>query len=366
VRRSWQAGAWCLALTGMIVLGACSREPASIKELAAERALADSLVAGMTPAQPESLRGRVEGARERTAAFLDEHPKDVPAALVFVKLRLAEAALAAPSDSALAGLDYGQRSIVLKERMEDCLPVLDRAIEHAPKDGESYYWKALVLGLWEPIFAGQELDPEHSRLPDAIAAASKALELAPDSTSYRSALASYQMLSGDDQAALATLRAGKDQSDPTLRLLEDWEQFPVPPSGVLSRKESAGIAEWLAMTGLDDAHARVRAYWVPGSADSLRAFYERGWKGIFWMRQPPQTEKGETWSYSSAALFFDQAGYRPLRQEDLKSPQMAQAEGVSIQIREVRSPSEATRAVVPFDSKNVVCELLLTNHRRVR
>ena len=366
MRRSWQVGAWGLALTGVVLLGACSREPASTKELAAERGLADSLVAGMTPGQPESLRARVGAARARTGALLKRHPKDVPAALIFVKLRLAEAALAAPDDSALAGLDHTQRSIVLKERMEDCLPVLDRAIEHAPKDPEPHYWKSLVLGLWEPIFGEHDLDPEHSRIADAVEAASTALELAPDSASYRSALASYQMLSGDEKAALATLRAGSNQNDPTLRLLEDWERFPVPPSSVISHKESAGIAEWLAMTGLDDAHARVRAYWVPGSADSLRAFYERGWKGIFWMKQPPQKEKGETWTYSSAALFFDKEAYRPLREEDLKSREMAQAEGVSIQIREVHSPTEATRAVVPFDVRTTVCELLLTNHRRVR
>jgi hypothetical protein len=353
-------------LAGVVLLGACSREPASTKGLAAERALADSLVAGMTPAQPESLRGRVEAARAATSRFLDRHPKDIPGALVFVKLRLAEAALAAPDDSALAGLDHTQRSITLKERKNDCLPVLDRAIALAPKSPEPYYWKSLILGLWEPIFGEHALDPENSRLAEAVASASKAVALAPDSASYRSALASYQMLSGDDRAAVATLRAGKDANDPTLRLLEDWERFPVPPSAIVSRKESAGIAEWLSMSGLDDAHARVRAFWVPGTADSIRAFYGRGAKGMFWMTQPAQVENGETWRYASAALFFDKDGYRPLREQDLKTGAMAQAEGVSIQIREVRGPSSVTRKAIPFEPGTAVCELLLTNHRRVR
>jgi hypothetical protein len=351
---------------GVVLLGACSREPASTKGLAAERALADSLVAGMTPSQPESLRARVGAARARTAAFVQKHPKDVPAALVFVKLRLAEAALAAPDDSTLEGLDHMQRSIRLKERMEDCYPVIDRAIEQAPKDPEPHYWKALILGLWEPIFGENDLDPKHTRLPQAVEAASRAVELAPDSASYRSALASYQMLSGDDKAAIETLRAGTNQNDPTLRLLVDWQEFPIPPGAVLSRKESAVIAEWMAMTGLDDAHARVRAYWIPGPAESVRAYYDRGWKGLFWMKQPPQKKEGETWSYSSAALFFDQAGYRPLREEDIQSRAMAQAEGVSIQVREVRSPNPETRAAVPFEPGKVVSEILLTNHRRVR
>ncbi len=367
MQRAWRQVAWGIVLAGGIAVGACSPQPASIKELASERALADSLVDGYTPSQPESLEARVLAARTKTKAFLERHPDDVPASLTFVKLRLAEAAIHAMSDSTAMTMERAERAIYLKNGMKDCIAPLDRAIAKQPKNAEPYYWKALVLGLWEPVYGERDLDAEHSQLPQAIEAASKAVALAPDSTSYRTALASYQMLAGDDAGAIATLRGGKAKESPTLRILEEWERFPLPAGSVLARKETAGIAEWLAMSGLDDAHARVRAYWIPGSADSVRAFYDRKWNGLFWMAQPPRKNEKETLAYFSAAVLFDStAGYRGLRKEDVGTQALSQAQGISVQLREIRNPGEGTVAAVPFAPGKVVCEILLTNHRRVR
>lgn len=365
MRRPWSLVAWVAVVSASLVLGACSREPASVKQLAAERALADSLVAGHSGTSPESLMTRVVAARAKVAAFMKRHQKDVPAALTFAKLRLAEAALT-PPDTSLARLDHNARSIELKRRMDDVIPPLDRAIAAEPKNPEPHYWKSLVLGLWEPVFGETEIDAKSSRLPDAVKAASAAVALAPDSATYRTALATYQMLSGDDKAAVATLRAGKNPHDATLLLLSEWEKFPLPAGSVHSHKESSGIAEWLAMNGLDDAQARVRAHWFPGPADSVRAFYRRSMGDAFWMKQPPQKQGNETLTYTSAAILFRADGYHAVSEADVKSQMMNQAEGVSIQVREVRNPSDATRKLIPFDAGPVVCEILLTNHRRVR
>lgn len=353
----------------VLVVGACSQGPASLKELAAERVLADSLVRGFEPSDQESLARLVTAAREKTKKFLTNHRDDVPAAVIYVKLRLAEEALSpgeSPVDSAGAPLDHFSRAAVSKARVADCLQRLDHAITREPKNAELYYWKSLVHGLFEPIFDKQALDPKRSQLPQAVKAAEMAVALAPDSSSHRTALATYQMLSGDDAAALKTLRAGKDRNNPTLRLLSEWERFPVPPSAVLSARESAGIAEWMTASGLDDANARVRAYWVPGSQDSLRAFYGRTWKNLFWMTQKQRQPNGEEWAFGSAAILFDGEGYRPVGAAEIKNAALARAEGISIQIREVRKPQAQSREVIPFEPGPVVCEMLLTNHRRVR
>jgi len=353
----------------MLVLGACSRDPASVRELAAERALADSLVRGFTPSDPESLARLVTAAREKTKKFLTNHRDDVPAAVIYVKLRLAEEALTphdAPVDSAGMPLDHFARAAISKARVTDCVERLDRAIKREPKNADLYYWKSLVHGLFEPIFDKLALDPKRSQLPQAVAAAGMAVSLVPDSASYRTALATYQMLSGDDASALKTLRAGKDPNNPTLRLLAEWERFPVPPKAVLSARESAGIAEWMTASGLDDANARVRAYWVPGSQDSLRAFFAQIWKGLHWMTQKQRQPNGEEWAFGSAAILFDGDGYRPVGAAEIKNAALSRAEGISLQIREVKQPLAQTREAIPFEPGPVVCEMLLTNHRRVR
>lgn len=369
MRRSWMTLAWAMVAALSLIVGACSRGPASTKELAKERALADSLVRGFTPSDPESLARLVVAARGRTGDFLKKHKDDVPAVLIFVKLRLAEEALApqqAMADSSGMPLDHFARSAASKKKVADCLVQLEAASKREPKNAEVYYWKSLVHGLFEPIYDKLVLDPKRSELPQALEAAGKAVELAPDSNQYRTALATYQMLSGDDAAALRTLRAGKKKDSPLLVLLSEWERFPVPPKAVLSMRESAGIAEWMTAGGLDDANARVRAYWVPGTQDSLRAFYARTWKGLFWMTQKQKQPNGEEWSFGSAAILFSPAGYHPVSEKEIKDPGMARAEGISIQIREVRNPQAKSREAIPFEPGPVVCEMLLTNHRRVR
>jgi tetratricopeptide (TPR) repeat protein len=369
VRRSWIGLVLGIAAVSILVLGACSREPASLKELATERALADSLVRGFTPTSQESLARTVIAARARTKTFLTKHKNDVPAALIYVKLRLAEEALtpqSAQTDSAGMPLDHFARAAASKARVTDCLEALDVAIKRDPKNAELYYWKSLVHGLFEPIFDKHALDPKRSQLPQALEAAGKAVSLAPDSNSYRTALATYQMLTGDDAAALRTLRAGKKKNTPMERLLAEWERFPVPPNAVLSMRESAGIAEWMTASGLDDANARVRAYWIPGSQDELRAFYARTWKDLYWMTQKQRQPNGEDWAFGSAAVIFSGDGYHPVNEKEIKNAALAQAEGISIQIREVRNPQATSRMAIPFEPGPVVCEMLLTNHRRVR
>jgi len=374
VRRSWNvASTKVVAAMVFAVFAAawsgCSREPASIKELAAERSLADSLVRGYVPGS-DSLAFVVTRARTKTAEFLSRHGNDVPAAILFVKLRLAEEALnpppPVPPDTTGAPPDPFARGVRAKARMVDALQRLDHAIKREPKNAEAHYWKALVHGLWEPIFDKLAIDPRRSQLPQAVAAAQKAVSLQPDSASYRTALATYQMLSGDEKAALRTFREGKDPRNPTLRLLAEWEKFPLPPKAVLSWRESAGIAEWMSQSGLDDANARVRAYWVPGPQDSLRAFYGRRWKRLYWMSQKQRQPNGEEWAFGSAAVVFEGDGYRGALEADIKSNALLSAEGISIQVREVRNPHAASRAAIPFDPGPVVCEMLLTNHRKVR
>lgn len=361
------AGCFILALA----IGACSREPASIKELKAERALADSLVKGFMPSSTDSLVKVVALAREKTRHFLLAHENDVPAALLFAKLRLAETALTPqpmpPPDSTGAPPDHFARAVLSKATLEDAIAKLDHAITVEPKNADLYYWKALLHGTWEPIFDKQVIDPKRSQLKEATAAAGKAMELAPDSSKYRMVYASYQMLGGDDKAALKTLRAGKDTTDATLRILTDWERFPLPPGAVYSLRESAGIAEWMAASGLNDASARVRAYWVPGSQEGVRAFYAQRWPGLFWLSQKQKQQNGELWAFGSAALVMEGTGYAPVREADINNQaRMANAQGVSIQVREARNLTEASKAAIPFDPGDVVCEVLLTNHRRVR
>ena len=194
-----------------------------------------------------------------------------------------------------------------------------------------------------------------------------AVALAPDSSSHRTALATYQMLSGNDAAAVKTLQEGKKNlNSPLLILLSEWGRFPIPPGAVLSLRESSGIAEFMTAKGMDDANARVRAYWVPGPQDSIRAFYARVWKNLYWMTQKERQPNGEEWAFGSAAILFDGAGYRPVGAAEMKNAALAQAQGISIQTREVRNPLAKSRESIPFDPGPVVCEMLLTNHRRVR
>jgi hypothetical protein len=373
VRHSWKnaaAGAAAAGLLVLLVMVGCSKTSASFRELKAEHALADSLVRGFTPTNPESLAKVVTLAREKTKKFLVNHKDDIPAAILFVKLRLAEEALTPhpepPADSTGAPVDHFARAVRSKARVADCVQILEHASTVDPKSAEVYYWKSLVYGLWEPIFEKQAIDPTRSQLPQAVAAATKAVALAPDSANYRTALASYQMLGGDDAAALKTLRAGKDPSNATLLILSDWEKFPLPPGAAYSARESAGIAEWMAASGLDDTNARVRAYWVPVPQGAIRAFYEKNWNGLYWMSQKQAQKNGEKWSFGSAAVMIDGSGYRAIHEADLKNPAMAGAQGISIQIREVRNMQAKGREAVPFPVGDVVCELLLTNHRRAR
>jgi hypothetical protein len=346
VRHSWKnaaAGAAAAGLLVLLVMVGCSKTSASFRELKAEHALADSLVRGFTPTNPESLAKVVTLAREKTKKFLVNHKDDIPAAILFVKLRLAEEALTPhpepPADSTGAPVDHFARAVRSKARVADCVQILEHASTVDPKSAEVYYWKSLVYGLWEPIFEKQAIDPTRSQLPQAVAAATKAVALAPDSANYRTALASYQMLGGDD---------------------------PLPPGAAYSARESAGIAEWMAASGLDDTNARVRAYWVPVPQGAIRAFYEKNWNGLYWMSQKQAQKNGEKWSFGSAAVMIDGSGYRAIHEADLKNPAMAGAQGISIQIREVRNMQAKGREAVPFPVGDVVCELLLTNHRRAR
>jgi len=374
VRSSWKGWAASLlvaATVAFLAFAGCSKQSASLRELKAEHALADSLVHGFTPSNPESLAKVVTLACAKTKKFLVNHKDDVSAAVLYVKLRLAEEALTPhpepPADSTGAPADHFTRAVQSKARIVDCLEVLDHAITVDAKNAELHYWKSLVHGLWEPIFDKQVIDPKRSQLPQAVSEATKALALAPDSSNYRTALASYQMLSGDDAAALKTLRSGKDSTNATLVILSDWERFPVPAGAVYSPRESAGIAEWMAANGLDDTNARVRAYWVAGSQDAIRAFYDSRWKGIYWMTQKQPQKNGEVFSFASGAVVIEgNNNYRAVREADLKSAAMSHAQGISIQIREVRNMQPKSRAAVPFDPGKVVCELLLTNHRHAR
>lgn len=143
-------------------------------------------------------------ASERLGVYLKAHPEDVGALLLqarVLRALIVVTPVAIKLEDQGSHVTAGDTTTVRR----DALAALDKIVALDPKNAEAYYWKARTLMLSNQVAvqvgAEQALDP----FP-AIDAAKRAVNLAPENTTFREYLALGLMGTGRRDEGLQELR----------------------------------------------------------------------------------------------------------------------------------------------------------------
>ena len=229
------------------------------------------------PIGKPQLAEKLARAKEDVEGYLCNHPDDVHGLVVLARLLYFHSIY---SPIIFGGGDEAvikQQLATYKLGPQRAHAALDRALTLSPKNGEIYYWKARLYGSGTPALG--QFDP--SFLPDyekAIDFTRQAVELSPQIVRYRETLAIYLAADGRPEEAGQVLKEVRGEHDPISVLLEDRENFPLPPGAVSWPKAANHFLHIMMGTRFGSAlrgysSFRVSAYFFRMNFREAEAFY---------------------------------------------------------------------------------------------
>ncbi len=318
----------------------------------------------------KKLLARLKNADAETSRYLKKDPNNIEVLFLQVRLDLVKV-LITP-----VVIERGkvQRQDV-PSPARDPQKTLDRILEIDPSNAAGYYLKARLYGLetfgQETLeFFGQE-GGVHQELDKAVQYARMAVERAPDNAQYRFALVAYLVRSGDRAEARKVASHMDNGKYPLALLLDDLQKVPVPEGAIANLGGAAALIE--QMTPEDPlALFRVTSYTLLKSADEVRSFYERTWKGFHFRLSEDYLpdSKAELGSHQELRIWQAQLDWRdgelvPVPLEDAKARKWSEVTGVSLRLTELRHPTPENRKRLKIGDADVVCEVDVINQRPV-
>lgn len=218
----------------------------------------------------EELAGLIDEVDDHLRRTVDDVPALILSARLHRVLLLLEPAV------------FGNAAAGSSEHFDWSVAALDRAAAMAPDNADAHYWKARVLGLKGPVVRDGALSFESRNLEAAIRSARTAVELSPEEPAYREVLAMLLLEDGKEDEALEAIRPLRRGSHPIARLLQGWEDLPIPENAVELAHDAENLAEQQMSRGnfMDFPKLRVRFFMVPSNAADIQAFYNRQWPGF--------------------------------------------------------------------------------------
>jgi hypothetical protein len=213
-------------------------------------------------------------AYDELAAYLEAHPDDVDALILFGRLGRIQTVV--------------QPIVIVEGRQEqfDIEPsqaALHRALELDPGRADAAYWQARLYGLSQPTIEADGVVMRTRNLEMALSFARLAVSLAPDNEQYREALALYLFEAEELDEALRVMdegvALGGDPMGPIRLLLADLVALPLPATAEFLADETDSQVDSVGAL-LDFARLRIRVHLVPQSADQLESFYSDHFPGF--------------------------------------------------------------------------------------
>jgi hypothetical protein len=230
------------------------------------------------------------------------------------------------------------------EKFRDQHELLDRAIEHRPKNAKAHFWKARLYGLHVPVIDIQGNSKKQSiDLERAIHFAEQAVLLDKRNQRYRETLAVYHFTAGNRKAALEVMDTQEMAFSPVNVLLKDLDGFPVPEGTVYAKEDSEIYSEMHLeqKTIFDFPYLRSHVFVVPMTANQLEKFYQKTWPEFRFFRQ---AQGGLFAQY----LVFGIGGLRPSRNlGEARAWAQSKLGGIALSVTNVDNPSAAEREKTP-------------------
>jgi hypothetical protein len=249
---------------------------------------------------------------------------------------------------------------------------LDRALTLEPDNAQAHYWKGRLYGLgfsWQQTLYGLT-EPPDSEIPrfqaygdSAVRFGRRATELAPSREDYRDALATYLVLSWQDDEAMTLLRDAAGGRHPLYLLLSDWKSLPVPHGAALRRGESRALGQMVGPSlGVQDHPAlRVRVYVVAQPMDSVGAYYRARWPSFRFHELESEESDSTVRSYAQFVRWRDR---RVVVTRNAGEIPDQPTEGIVFGLVEVTSPTPEARERYGMPAAPVFSVLTLINARR--
>jgi hypothetical protein len=302
--------------------------------------------------------------------YLKSRPDDVRALILFARLgRIQE--IAKPRV-------FGKGAEQLpatpdKDEPAHLHSALDRALVLQPTNSEAHYWKARLYGVRTPIAVEDSFRMVPRDLERAIQFARRAVELAPESVTYREALALYLLAGEQRKEAMAVMREVSGGKHPIYLLASDLDSLPMPDGAVFLPDDTENIARMHLERGLisDYANLRVRMYAVPLRSTDIEAFYRSRWPS-FQLFEPDKAQQQENLSVSFQFLRLRNGILQPtVTKTDVQSAVSGTPrDGVVMGVYEFRNvPQDKRRSAagqkLPANFGDLFCFIVFGNVRNI-
>jgi hypothetical protein len=210
-------------------------------------------------------------------------------------------------------------------------------------------------------------------LERAIQFARRAVELAPESVTYREALALYLLAGEQRKEAMAVMREVSGGKHPIYLLASDLDSLPMPDGAVFLPDDTENIARMHLERGLisDYANLRVRMYAVPLRSTDIEAFYRSRWPS-FQLFEPDKAQQQENLSVSFQFLRLRNGILQPtVTKTDVQSAVSGTPrDGVVMGVYEFRNvPQDKRRSAagqkLPANFGDLFCFIVFGNVRNI-
>jgi len=333
---------------------------------------AEAAESGQDPGlTPEQLQEGIENATKEIEAYVADRPEDVRALILSARIarfrRIQEPVVTegAKTEEQLARIQQETR-----EQFDVFQGRLDKALALQPQNAEAYYWKARLYGVRSPVVREGRLARAHLNLEQATHCARKAVELSPETTAYREALAVFLEADQKYDEAAEVMRSVAGGRHIIHLLLLDRKAVPIPEGAVFSPVMAQALAErpWIRDYGYPTL--RVQSYVVRMPASEVTAFYRQRWPGFqFFEMKSEKNEDGEIRMYGQL-LRGPSDALRPAKSKREIPKEQFTAEGPFLALMEFRmkpgiKPPSTLKEYASVPAGGVFCVLSVINGRAV-
>jgi hypothetical protein len=351
---------YALTIVGVLALAASQSDPRALERI--ERLMLEADAAETRGEASEFQRRKkadLDRAARDLAACLESSPNDPRALLLSVRLgRFRE--VMRPQVVTRLATDKPNEGIAA------LVAIVDRVLASQPDNPEAHYWKSRLCGIKVGADKGGTFVRLHFDLPQAVASAQRAVDLAPSETRYREALAQYLLDSGEPERALEALRNvldGDGKPHVVAALLSQWQTFKVPGGAIEQPSMAEPLSEMMAGSGAlrDHPSLRLRIYTVPSSAAVIEGFYRQQWKGFTLFEGEREDQNGAQVTTFGQLLRWSSGRLEPAtsKKDVDKSPESA--EGLWFMLTEFKGLPQENRKKLTTVTADPFTQLVVIN-----
>jgi len=264
------AGAPC-RLVGQTVVDKSERVAASFEAIEAGKAKPQSM---------DRLRPGLERARDDIKGYLDSHPDDVRALIVYARLGRA---LGEGTVNVMPVVTRIASGTETTEDTADPGAVYEAALAHAiqlqPSSAAAYYWRGRLYAVPHPTARDKTFAMSFDTTR-AIADIQRAAALDSLNADYKEALGIFEFRFHSLRGAADAFRGLSDHDYPDARFVRHELQVPIPPDAVYAPQDAYFMFEMFEDKEQPYFLYRLVAYRSSMTFDSLVGFYRAQWPGF--------------------------------------------------------------------------------------